>query len=82
MLSQAVTNQVGQRENRHEVADTSRIREFLRMNRPSFNGSSVTKDPKNFIEELRKVFEIIHVADAERVELDAYQMKGVARIWF
>ncbi|WMV50737.1 hypothetical protein MTR67_044122 [Solanum verrucosum] len=32
MLSQAVTNQVGQRENRQEVADTSRIREFLRMN--------------------------------------------------
>ncbi|WMV40584.1 hypothetical protein MTR67_033969 [Solanum verrucosum] len=37
MLSQVVTNQAGQqRGNRHEVADTSRIREFSRMNPPSF----------------------------------------------
>ncbi|KAH0669048.1 hypothetical protein KY289_023541 [Solanum tuberosum] len=28
------------------------------------------------------VFDVLHVADTERVELDAYQMKGVARIWF
>uniref|UniRef100_M1D847 Gag-pol protein n=1 Tax=Solanum tuberosum TaxID=4113 RepID=M1D847_SOLTU len=24
----------------------------------------------------------MHVVDAERVELDAYQLKGVARVWF
>ena len=24
----------------------------------------------------------MHVADAERVELDAYQLKNVARTWF
>uniref|UniRef100_M1DL44 Gag-pol polyprotein n=1 Tax=Solanum tuberosum TaxID=4113 RepID=M1DL44_SOLTU len=82
MLSQVVTNQAGQqRENRQEVADTSRIREFLRMNPPSFFGSSVTEDPKNFVEELQKVFEVMHVADVERVELAVYQLKGVARIW-
>ncbi|WMV08836.1 hypothetical protein MTR67_002221 [Solanum verrucosum] len=68
MLSQVVTNQVGQRENRQKVADTSRIREFLRIKPPSFTGSSVTEDPKNFVEELLKVFEIMHVVDAERVD--------------
>ncbi|WMV18737.1 hypothetical protein MTR67_012122 [Solanum verrucosum] len=36
VLSQVVTNHVGKRENRHEVDDTSRIREFLRMKLPSF----------------------------------------------
>ncbi|KAH0672886.1 hypothetical protein KY284_023973 [Solanum tuberosum] len=83
MLSQVVTNQAGQqRENRQEVADTSRVREFLRMNPPSFTSSSVIEETKKFIEELQKVFEIMHVADAERVELAAYQMKGVAIIWF
>ncbi|KAG5629251.1 hypothetical protein H5410_000968 [Solanum commersonii] len=41
MLSQAVTNQAG-------------IHEFLRMNPPSFTGSSTTEDPENFIEELKK----------------------------
>ncbi|XP_049371101.1 uncharacterized protein LOC125836058 [Solanum verrucosum] len=49
MLSQFVTNQVGQQRGaRHEVTDTSRIREFLRMNPPSFTGSRTTNDPENF----------------------------------
>ncbi|WMV37193.1 hypothetical protein MTR67_030578, partial [Solanum verrucosum] len=52
------------------------------MNPPSFTGSSVTADPKNFIEELKRVFDVMHIVDAERVELPAYQMKGVTRIWF
>ncbi|XP_049410522.1 uncharacterized protein LOC125873690 [Solanum stenotomum] len=83
MFSQAVTNQVGQQRGaRQEGADTSRIREILRMNPPCFTGSSTTEDPKNFIEELKKVFDVMHVADTERVELAAYQMKNVARTWF
>jgi len=49
---------------------------------PSFTGSSVTEDPENFVEELQKVFEIMHIADVERVELVAYQIKCVARIFF
>ncbi|WMV38098.1 hypothetical protein MTR67_031483 [Solanum verrucosum] len=83
MLSQAVTNQVGQQRGaRQEEADTSRIREFLRMNPPSFSGSSTTEDPKNFIEELKMVFNVMHVTDIVRVELAAYQLKNVARTWF
>ncbi|WMV18837.1 hypothetical protein MTR67_012222 [Solanum verrucosum] len=38
MLSHVLTNQVRQRDNRQEVADTSRIYEFLRINPPSFIG--------------------------------------------
>ena len=83
MLSQAVANQIGQqRGDRHEGADTSRIREFLGMNPPSFMGSSTTEDPEDFIEELKKIFDVMHVADTERVELAAYQLKDVARTWF
>ncbi|KAH0725455.1 hypothetical protein KY284_001320 [Solanum tuberosum] len=52
------------------------------MNPPNFTGLSVTEDSENFVEELQKVFEIMHVVDAERVELVSYQLKGVARIWF
>ena len=29
-----------------------------------------------------KVFNVIHVIDAERVYLVAYQLKNVSRIWF
>ncbi|XP_049365270.1 uncharacterized protein LOC125830099 [Solanum verrucosum] len=82
MLSHVETYQVGQRGNRQEVADTSRIRELLRMNPPSFTGSSVTEDLENFIEELKRLFDGMHIADAERVQQVAYQIKGVARIWF
>ena len=49
------------------------------MNPPSFMGSNTTEDPEHFIEELKKVFDVIHVADTERVELAAYQLKDVAR---
>ena len=34
------------------------------------------------MEDLKKVFEVMHVVDVERVELSAYQMKNVARTWF
>ena len=82
MLNQAVTNQVGQQRGaRQEGDDTSRVREFLSMNPPCFFGSSTTEDPKNFMEELVKVFVVMHVVDTERVELVAYQLNNVARTW-
>ena len=36
----------------------------------------------NFIEEPQKVFDFMHVADDELVELVAYQLKGVSRTSF
>ena len=41
------------------------------MNPPSFLCSSTTEDPENFIEDLKKVFEVTHVLYTERVELAA-----------
>ena len=52
------------------------------MNPPSFIGSSVTNDLENFVEVLQKIIDILHVVDAERVELAAYQLKGISRVWF
>ncbi|KAK4722051.1 hypothetical protein R3W88_012284 [Solanum pinnatisectum] len=69
MLSQVTTYQVGQRDNRQEVTDTSRICKLLRMNPPSFTGSSVTEDPENFIEELKRLFDVMHIADEERANI-------------
>lgn len=34
---------------------------------PSFRGSSVTEDLENFIEELKKIFNVMHVVEAQRV---------------
>ncbi|XP_069146048.1 uncharacterized protein [Solanum lycopersicum] len=50
-----VTNQAGQQMGvRHDDSDTSRIREFFRMNPPRFTGSITTEDPENFVDELKK----------------------------
>ena len=34
------------------------------------------------MEELKKVFDVMHVVGSERVELVAYQLKSVSRTWF
>ena len=34
------------------------------------------------MEELKNKFNVIRVIDAERVELDAYQLKNVSKTWF
>lgn len=52
------------------------------MNPPSFSGLSTTEDLENIVEELRKVFNDMHVVGAERVGLPAYQLKNVARTLF
>ena len=62
--------------------DTSRIREFLRKNPLSFTRSSTIEDPGNLIEVLKKVFDVMCVADTERVVVAVYQLKSVSRTWF
>ena len=37
------------------------------MNPPSFSSSSTIEDPENFMGELKKVFDVMHVVDTERV---------------
>ena len=48
------------------------------MNPPSFTDLSTTEDSENLVEEINKVFDVMHVIDVERVYLDAYQLKNVA----
>ena len=68
ILSQAVTNQVRQqRGTQQKETDTSRIREFLIMSSLSFIGLSTNEDPENFVEDLKKVFDVMNVVDVERV---------------
>ncbi|WMV38200.1 hypothetical protein MTR67_031585 [Solanum verrucosum] len=59
----------------------SRVREFTRMNPPEFYDSEVEEDPEEFIDEVYKVLMIMGVTLVERVELAAYQCKGVAQIF-
>ena len=52
MLSQFMTNQVWKQQGaRQEKAETSRVRQFMRMNPPSFTGLSTMENPKYFVKE-------------------------------
>lgn len=46
------------------------------MNPSHFTGSSITEDPKNFIVELHKVFEVMHVVVVEREELQRVSLES------
>lgn len=59
MMIQAVTNKVcQQRWVGQDVTNTSRIREFLRMNSPIFTGLILTKDLEYFVEEFRRFYRL------------------------
>ena len=57
MLSQVVTNQVGQQ----REAENMGLQEFLRMIPPIFFGSRTLEVLENIMEELKKVFDVMHV---------------------
>ena len=60
----------------------SRVRDFLHMNPPVFTGSSVTEDPQQFIDEINRIFRVMHISETEAVELASYQLKDVAIAWY
>ncbi|XP_047260868.1 uncharacterized protein LOC124894174, partial [Capsicum annuum] len=52
------------------------------MNPAKFTGTKVEEDPQEFVNEMEKIFKVIHVDQIEGVELAAYQLKDVANQWF
>ena len=60
----------------------SRIIDFVRMNPPIFLGSMVGEDPQEFLNEVYKVLSAMGVAFREKVELDSYQSREVAQVWY
>ncbi|TMX05318.1 hypothetical protein EJD97_024694 [Solanum chilense] len=61
---------------------TSRIRDFMKMNPPTFHGTKVEEDPQSFIYEIFKVVDTMGVNPRERADLAAYHIKDVAQVWF
>uniref|UniRef100_M1DGG8 Gag-pol polyprotein n=1 Tax=Solanum tuberosum TaxID=4113 RepID=M1DGG8_SOLTU len=57
----------------------SRIRDFTRMNPPTFFGSKVEEDPQGFIDEVFEVLEAMGVSSQEKAELAAYKLKDAAQ---
>ena len=59
-----------------------RVHDFFRMNPPDFLGSQTIEDPLNFMDEIKKIFEVMRVTGNDWVELESYQVKDVAHIWY
>ncbi|WMV09706.1 hypothetical protein MTR67_003091 [Solanum verrucosum] len=51
------------------------------MNQLEFLESKVSEDPHNFIDEIKKILEVMKVTGIDCVELASYQLKDVAHIW-
>ena len=45
----------------------ARVRDFVRMNPPEFLGSQTNEDPHNFLDEIKKIFEVMQVTGNYRV---------------
>ncbi|KAF3677275.1 Formate dehydrogenase, mitochondrial [Capsicum annuum] len=57
--------------------EATRVGQFMRMNPPKFTGIEVEEDPLEFMDEMEKIFKVMHVDEVERVKLAAYQLKDV-----
>ena len=85
MLVQSMTNQnnrVHPHVNENGGLVAIRFRDFVRINPHEFLGSQTNEDPQKLLDEIKKIFEVMQVTGNNRVELESYQLKNVAHIWY
>ena len=83
MLAQSMANKnnrIHAPVNENGGSAAARVRDFVGMNPHKFLGSRTNEDPQNFLDEIKKIFEVMQFAGNYRVELSSYQLKDVAYI--
>jgi len=65
-----------------EGPGSSRVREFLALNPPQFTGTDRREDPQHFVDQLHRIFRVMHASATESVELAAFRLRDVAVFWY
>ena len=52
------------------------------MDPPTFTRSDLNEDPQDFIDQIQRALDVMHVMGRETVELAAYIFKRVAIYWY
>ena len=85
MLAQSMTNhniRVHAHVNENGRSVVARVHDFLRMNPPKLLGLQTNEDPQNFLDDIKKIYQVMQVIGNDRVKLASYQLKDVAQIWY
>ena len=70
MLAQSMNNKNNQFHaplNANGGSIVARVCHFVRMNPPEFLGSQTNEDPQNFLDQIKKIFEVMQVGRNDRV---------------
>ena len=65
-------NRVHTHVNENGGSVVARVLDFVRMNPPEFLGSQTNEDDQNFLEDVKKIFEVIQVTRNDWVDLESY----------
>ena len=65
-----------------EKPRNSRVREFLALIPPQFMGTDRREDPQHFVDQLHRIFRVMHASATESVELAAFRLRDVAVLWY
>ncbi|PHT26579.1 AP-1 complex subunit gamma-2 [Capsicum baccatum] len=63
-------------------AASLRMQDFLKLDPPTFTGSDLIEDPQDFIDQIQRVSDVMHMSGKETVELAVYRFKGEAILWY
>ena len=81
MMAQ-VNTEVGPRMNDLESTMTSRLRDFVGMNPPTFLDTKVGEDPQAFVDEVYKIVHSMGVTSRKKEELAPYQLNEFSQVWY
>ncbi|XP_059290037.1 uncharacterized protein LOC132043575 [Lycium ferocissimum] len=85
MLTQLVAAQAQRQESGSSSGhngESSRTKDFLRMNPPVFTGTKKDEDPQDYIDALQKIFRIMAVTETEAATFGAHQLQSIANTWY